>query len=275
MSALTSTEKLVLLAVLAHWSTDSRRPWPGAERLAKWTSLNPRVVLRVLKSLEAKGALEVTRTVGKPNVYDLRAAFEGRLPVTVSDGSSSVQDAGPVTLSDPTRHSECLVPVTLSDPKGSTEGIQEGIHLSERASARGADAPSTQLALLGGSTPKSERTQTLRSKTPSKSKSTKPKPWRRVPEIWEPNAQHRELATELGVNLEGELSKFRDHEFRASKTDADAAFRTWLRNAKAFGAMPRLHPTIRKTPMTQPNDASSPFRASDFEVADEETATCT
>jgi len=73
-------------------------------------------------------------------------------------------------------------------------------------------------------------------------KETKPKPahrWTRVPFSWEPGPDHVVLATELGVPIMAELAKFRDHEFKAPKTDADAAFRTWLRNAGGFQSSPR------------------------------------
>lgn len=63
--------------------------------------------------------------------------------------------------------------------------------------------------------------------------------WRRVPEDWRPKPAHLELARTLGVDAALELPKFRDHEFRDPKTDADAAFRTWLRNAKRFSPTPR------------------------------------
>lgn len=59
--------------------------------------------------------------------------------------------------------------------------------------------------------------------------------WRRVPDGWEPNADHVALARELNVNLDLELAKFRDHEFKTTKSDADATFRNWLRGARPSG----------------------------------------
>lgn len=58
--------------------------------------------------------------------------------------------------------------------------------------------------------------------------------WRRCPEDFTPKLAHYELAKAVGVSLEAELPKFKDHEFRDAKTDADAAFRTWLRNAAEY-----------------------------------------
>jgi hypothetical protein len=58
--------------------------------------------------------------------------------------------------------------------------------------------------------------------------------WRRVPASWEPNESHAAIAAELRVDLASELRKFRDHEFRDPKSDADATFRTWLRRAGEY-----------------------------------------
>ncbi len=59
-----------------------------------------------------------------------------------------------------------------------------------------------------------------------------------LPIGWTPTDQHYELADKLGVGLEGELEQFKD--FHTAKgtafRDWDAAFRTWLRNAKKFGS---------------------------------------
>lgn len=63
---------------------------------------------------------------------------------------------------------------------------------------------------------------------------TRAKSFRRVPPDWLPTDQHRSLALQLIVDVELEAQKFRDHEFRYPKSDADAAFRTWLRNAATF-----------------------------------------
>lgn len=71
----------------------------------------------------------------------------------------------------------------------------------------------------------------------------KPKRWRRAPKDWQPKPSHAELAAQLGVDLTAEEANFRDHEYDKPKSDADAAFRNWLRNSKRFapkGAPPGL-----------------------------------
>ena len=59
----------------------------------------------------------------------------------------------------------------------------------------------------------------------------RPRRWTRVPDSWQPKPEHVGLAFQLGVPLEEEVLKFRDHEYKNPKSDADACFRTWLRNS--------------------------------------------
>ena len=65
-------------------------------------------------------------------------------------------------------------------------------------------------------------------------KAQKARKWTRVPDGWAPSEAHRALATELGVGIDRELAAFRDHEFGRPKSDADAAFRAWLRRASEY-----------------------------------------
>lgn len=69
--------------------------------------------------------------------------------------------------------------------------------------------------------------------------SPKPKKWRRVPSLWVPSAQHEEIARARGLDFDLELASFRDYEFGTAKSDADAAFRNWLRKARPGGGRPR------------------------------------
>lgn len=68
------------------------------------------------------------------------------------------------------------------------------------------------------------------------SREPKARKWTRVPADFAPSADAVTLAASLRVDLAAELAKFRDHEFAKPKTDADAAFRTWLRNAAQWGS---------------------------------------
>lgn len=66
-----------------------------------------------------------------------------------------------------------------------------------------------------------------------------------IPADFEPNETCVDLAAELGVPLGQELPKFRDHHSAKGTTmkDWQAAFRTWLRNAKQF-----TRPSARDSP---------------------------
>jgi hypothetical protein len=55
--------------------------------------------------------------------------------------------------------------------------------------------------------------------------------WRRVPSDWIIKPDHRSLAEALAVDVEFEAAAFRDHEFQRPRSDADATFRNWLREA--------------------------------------------
>ena len=59
---------------------------------------------------------------------------------------------------------------------------------------------------------------------------------RQLPEDWEPNSGHHEVAEQMGANFDLELAKFRDHAKAEewTKKDWDATFRNWLRNSPKF-----------------------------------------
>lgn len=60
----------------------------------------------------------------------------------------------------------------------------------------------------------------------------------RLPATWVPNEQHRAMAASVGVDIDNEVEKFRDH-YAANgeaRLDWDASFRKWLRNAAEYTA---------------------------------------
>ena len=66
----------------------------------------------------------------------------------------------------------------------------------------------------------------------TRAKSSSSRPSKRVPSDWKHKPDHEQIAAERGVNLEFELSKFRDYQFKIAHVDWDAAARNWLRNAR-------------------------------------------
>lgn len=68
----------------------------------------------------------------------------------------------------------------------------------------------------------------------------RPRAKTRVPEDWSPRAEDLAMAAEEGLTpgeIERELARMRDWQFRYGRVDWDAAFRTWIR--KAIDLRPR------------------------------------
>ena len=145
-----TTEKIVLLAIIDHYSDSSPEPWPSVPTLAARASLGRTAVLDALASLERDGVIVVKRVAGRPNRYDLSrvqttlaSAPEPRgyeddeavEPVREADGSEEprrpIQAAGvaePVREPDqfeeptsppagPQQSAKRTGPVRLADPK--------------------------------------------------------------------------------------------------------------------------------------------------------------
>jgi hypothetical protein len=74
--------------------------------------------------------------------------------------------------------------------------------------------------------------------------------WRRVPQPFHPTDEHRRIARERGLDFNLELAKYLDHEFDKPKSDADATFRNWLRNAR---------PTVNGAPVRPDPPGFIPF----------------
>lgn len=102
-SDLGSLEKLVALALLNHWSKN-RETFPSVDRLARWTSLSRRSVIRALASLETKGAIAVARSQGRANRYELGSLMSvtsaPQAPVPI--GHQCPSDTPPVPIGHPT-----------------------------------------------------------------------------------------------------------------------------------------------------------------------------
>lgn len=137
------------------------------------------------------------------------------------------------------RDGECS-DVTEGATDGATGDVTEGVSdVDSDASCSAAPLPRSYKPTsdLGGSAREGDETD-----QPNRSGSGRPRRWRRVPKDWQPNQVHFDLAGRLRVNLSVEVDGFRDHEFKDPKTDADACFRTWLRNAARFGRSDRRGP---------------------------------
>lgn len=116
-STRSTTEKMVLLAIVDHWSEASPEPWPSVPTLSKLCSLGRTAVLEALAGLERDGVIAVRRVAGRPNRYDL-----SRLVAALAASTEPVRDAD--RSASPTRppdgrHQSVwrMGPVRLADPK--------------------------------------------------------------------------------------------------------------------------------------------------------------
>lgn len=88
---------------------------------------------------------------------------------------------------------------------------------------------------------------------------------RRVPDSWSPSDDLIAWATAEGLTaelIEAELPKFRDHEFRAARSDWDAAFRNWLRTSKGDRHVRTRSPGTAADPAADPRRANTNARRS-------------
>ena len=130
-SDMTPFEKLVALALLNHWSRN-RDTFPSAERLAKWTSLGRRSVLRAITALEAKGAIAVARSPGRANRYELGPlmALTSAPQAPVPTGHQCPIGTQPVPIGHPTSAPQA--------PEVIQEEIQEEIQVRDLAATSAA-----------------------------------------------------------------------------------------------------------------------------------------
>jgi hypothetical protein len=94
-SGRTTTEKIVLLAIIDYYSEASPEPWPSVPTLSKGTSLGRTAVLEAIAGLERDGVLVVRREHGRPNRYDL-----SRVCVALAPGREADPSAVRTTQSD-------------------------------------------------------------------------------------------------------------------------------------------------------------------------------
>jgi hypothetical protein len=178
----------------------------------------------------------------------LEELVAGRLWVRNEDGSFAIRD---YLEYNPSRNE--LAAERARKKRRPARG-KSGAHGGENTPRGGAQNLLPHKSIRPEERAVTEQSPDPESEQPEKSGSGRAR-WRRVPSDWPHKPTHVELARKLGVNLELELEKFRDHEFRDPKTDADAAFRTWLRNAHRFSGGPGL----RRIAPVQPSHGRTGF----------------
>ena len=206
VQGLPATDKLVLIGLANHAKADGTVAYPAVQTLAVYCCASERTVQRALRRLEDEGLISRSdwqpdhiRSDRRPVAYDLN------LDVLRGD---------------------ILSPRERQDtPRGDTQG-RHGV--TPRAS-RGDIALSPEPSLEPSVEPLKENTRPQRNR--------KRKPEVPLPEGWQPTSAHHDLAASLGVDCLHEAAKFADHAAAKDRRmrDWDAAFRTWLRQARDFG----------------------------------------
>lgn len=223
-----STAKLLLI-VLADYANDEGMAWPSVKTMAEETEKSERSIQLLLRKLEQmrlirKGDQKLVAKYAKgrrPTVYKLfPTAKKSETPVnaTVERGETHftpetgytgetgftprVQPTSPEGCNPlhPTGETHFVSGVKPTSPKPSQEPSIE----PSRESTRANKTDTTRLQALANLTP---------------------------------DQSHRQLADEIGLDLDAELAKFRDHAIAGGHLPADpaAAFRNWLRRGRELG----------------------------------------
>ena len=117
-SSRSTTEKIVLLAILDFYSDSSPQPWPSVATLAARTSLGRTAVLDALASLEGDGVVAVRRVAGRPNHYDL-----SRIVAVLTSPAASKERTARAEVPQPVREADGYV--DPSEPVRETDGSIE------------------------------------------------------------------------------------------------------------------------------------------------------
>jgi len=137
-SGLSSSEKIVLQVILAHWSRENPEPFPGLELIQRMTGLGRSAVFKHIAALERQGALRVIKgnaqrvkgKLRKPvNRYDVTACFAGRLPAQpgeVVPAGTPPSDRGRHDASHPVTDITAVHETTQDSPRnGQSQSAQE------------------------------------------------------------------------------------------------------------------------------------------------------
>ncbi len=291
-SPFSHSEKLTLIAISSHRSDSSQYPNPGLRRLGELCSQRPHTVGAVVDRLEKRGILRVSKRERQVTTYDLSAVMPGLLAVYPSDTaavSSNGTDKAPevdATCADRDNSavsngdSGC---VERGHVRNQEKEPREGTNGSASQSSAGftlAPAPSTtKRAASRKKRPNPEgdpdpRVTELRDFYVAEFRATKGaepflgKQWPRAMKAF------KEL---LDAAKDVELAKSIIRRALADEWHRQNRCQPWeiVADANKFIGTVPVRRIGHRGPITQPNDPSSPFRASDFEDHDEEQPACT
>ena len=240
MTALPTNAKFVLMA-LADWADDNGiNCYPSVYELAEYMTCSERTVQRLLRELEEGNWVAV---VG--NAQGGGSSRQYALNVPQMEVVAAVEHARREAEKERRRRErkselnpfvkgcQSVTPDKLSPVTTTTQGVTPEAQGVTTTTSRGDTAvtPSTidppyihqrSTIVVGADAPK-----------PAKPASRATI----LPDDFQPNETVRQMAAELGLNLQAELAAFCDHHTAKGTTfrDWQAALRTWLRNASKFG----------------------------------------
>lgn len=223
-----STAKLLLI-VLADYANDEGMAWPSVKTMAEETEKSERSIQLLLRKLEQmrlilKGDQKLVAKYAKgrrPTVYKLfPKTKKGETPVnaTVERGETHcTPETGCTGETDFTPRVKPTSPEGCNPlhPTGETHFVSGVKPTSPKPSQEPSIEPSRESTRANKTD--TTRLQALANLTPDQS--------------------HRQLADEIGLDLDAELAKFRDHAIAGGHLPADpaAAFRNWLRRGRELG----------------------------------------
>ncbi|WP_300573522.1 helix-turn-helix domain-containing protein [Phenylobacterium sp.] len=202
-----SSSEKLVAIVLANYADEKGRAWPSQKTISEQTCLTPRTVRAALVSLCDRGIIEREERLRQDGSRSTDLITFTWGAEAVSGGGEMVSGGGGKPLPG---GGEIASALTTFEP--STDPSEEKVE--------GASAPA------------------------------KPKASRRCPDGWDPPvAVLKTLAIEgfTAGEMERELAKFRDHQFRTALTDWSAAYRNWIRKSRDFKPHDRPSPDDRRT----------------------------
>lgn len=127
--ALTRTEKLVLFVLADCFNPDYHCAWPSVKSLARAALVSDRHIRRILRSLEAKGAIQTTesRGLGHTNCYRF-PGFSPDATTTKPDTASGLSHSktGPAKYRNRTLQPAKSDGAASGEPKGTETRTEDG-----------------------------------------------------------------------------------------------------------------------------------------------------
>lgn len=223
-----STAKLLLI-VLADYANDEGMAWPSVKTMAEETEKSERSIQLLLRKLEQmrlirKGDQKLVAKYAKgrrPVVYKLfPTAKKGETPVNATVERGETHFTPETGCTGETHFTPRVKPTSPEGcnplhPTGETHFVSGVKPTSPKPSQEPSIEPSRESTRANKTD--TTRLQALANLTPDQS--------------------HRQLADEIGLDLDAELAKFRDHAIAGGHLPADpaAAFRNWLRRGRELG----------------------------------------